>query len=352
MSAGYVYLLRERDFLSGRFGRYLKIGLTEREVGERIKEHQTGNAREVISIYEKRVTFMSKMETHLHHYFSSERINGEWFDLNDQRVQSEVIPLIEKLNDEQAILLANNYSSESFSNSPDNGSMRDPNEDEQQLFAEYKTIDEALTLAKARNKIHDLRLRNLIADTGGILGVISLNKKSQSNYFNKASFIKSLSPTEFALCHHDGLEFNSKIKFASATSIKSLDPEIQKLLKAEDEQHKANPMVIENLSKSPSSRSAEAENIHAEYLSSRKLLKTLQWDKELLTSQLLSKLGNDREIRGVVSWVRENIEVKDKWCLKSAREHLSGKVANYTSTRPDIVAVEIADGRCYKLAKS
>ena len=44
MSAGYVYLLRERDFLSGQVGPYLKIGLTEREVGKRIKEHQTGNA--------------------------------------------------------------------------------------------------------------------------------------------------------------------------------------------------------------------------------------------------------------------------------------------------------------------
>ena len=111
-------------------------------------------------------------------------------------------------------------------------------------------------------------------------------------------------------------------------------------------------MVIEDLSKSLSSRTTEAENVHAEYLSSRKLLKSLQWDKELLTSQLLSKLGNDREITGVVSWVREYIEFKDKWCLKSAREKLSEKVANYTSNRPDIVAVEIADGRCYKLAKA
>jgi hypothetical protein len=295
---------------------------------------------------------MSKMETYLHHYFSSERINGEWFDLNDQRVQSEVIPLIEKLNDEQAILSANNSSSESFNNSPDNGLIRDPRGDEERLFEEYKTVDEALTLAKARNKIHDLRLRNLAADTGGINGVISLNRKSQSNYFNKASFIKSLSPTEFALCHHDEIEFISKIKFASATNIKSLDSEMQKLLKIEDEQLKTNPIVIENLSKSPSSRTAEAESIHAEYLSSRKLLKALQWDKELLTSQLLSKLGNDREIRGVVSWVRENIEVKDKWCLKSAREHLGRKVADYTINRPDIVAVEIADGRCYKLTKT
>jgi len=45
MKEGWVYLLRERDFLNGTTDRKLKIGLTEGEVEERVKEHQTGNPR-------------------------------------------------------------------------------------------------------------------------------------------------------------------------------------------------------------------------------------------------------------------------------------------------------------------
>ena len=45
MKEGWVYLLREKDFLTGETDRYLKIGLTERDVPDRVKEHQTGNAR-------------------------------------------------------------------------------------------------------------------------------------------------------------------------------------------------------------------------------------------------------------------------------------------------------------------
>ena len=345
-------MLRERDFLSGQIGQYLKIGVTEREVDKRIKEHQTGNAREVFSIYEKHVPFMSKMETHLHHNFSTERINGEWFDLTEQRVQSEVIPFIEKLSKEQEAFMANSSHLESYLNLPDSGLIRDPDTEEKQLFEEYKSVDKALIVAKAKNKLLDLRIRNFIIESKGIHGVVSLHRKSQSNYFNKASFIKSLSPSEYALCHNDVVEFSSKVKFSHAANIKNLNLDLKNELKTQEQLIKDNALTLSNLSKSLSERSVEVENIHAEYLSSRKDFKALEWNKELLTSEFLSKLGIDREIRGVVSWVRENVEVKNKWCLKSARQHLSRKVEDFTKPRPDIVVVEIADGRSYKLAKT
>ena len=106
MKEGWVYLLRERDFLTGTTDRYLKIGLTERDVEDRVKEHQTGNARQVISVYERHVPLMSAMETYLHHVFSTDRINGEWFDMDDDKVNNEVIPLIEALADQQVVAKA------------------------------------------------------------------------------------------------------------------------------------------------------------------------------------------------------------------------------------------------------
>jgi len=40
MKEGWFYLLRQRDFLNGTTDRYLKIGLTERNVEDWVKEHQ------------------------------------------------------------------------------------------------------------------------------------------------------------------------------------------------------------------------------------------------------------------------------------------------------------------------
>ena len=68
--------------------------------------------------------------------------------MNQQKVESEVIPLIEKLNDEQSALLANNSNYESLKNLPDNGVIREPNKEEGQLFEEFKSVDKALNLAK------------------------------------------------------------------------------------------------------------------------------------------------------------------------------------------------------------
>ena len=59
MKEGWVYLLRERDFLTGTTDRYLKIGLTERDVEDRVKEHQTGNPRRETSDYDLQLEPMS-----------------------------------------------------------------------------------------------------------------------------------------------------------------------------------------------------------------------------------------------------------------------------------------------------
>ena len=59
MKEGWFYLLRERDFLTGTTDRYLKIGLTERDVEDRVKEHQIGNPSRYTSDYDLQLEPMS-----------------------------------------------------------------------------------------------------------------------------------------------------------------------------------------------------------------------------------------------------------------------------------------------------
>ena len=148
MKEGWVYLdsvhgYREKDFLTGETDRYLKIGLTERGVPDRIKEHQTGNARKVMSIYEKHVPLMSAMENHLHHVYSSDRVYGEWFDLDEDRAQNELIPMIERLATEQAETKTHKEAAAELKKKYDNGTVRDPT-------AAETALHEAYLAAKAR----------------------------------------------------------------------------------------------------------------------------------------------------------------------------------------------------------
>ena len=59
MKEGWFYLLPQRDFLNGTTDRKLKIGLTEGEVEDRVKEHQTGNPRRETSEYDLQLEPMS-----------------------------------------------------------------------------------------------------------------------------------------------------------------------------------------------------------------------------------------------------------------------------------------------------
>lgn len=60
-----------------------KIGYTKRKVEERIKEFKTGNSAifSIVEVFNSK--WGTKIEAHLHKYFRSNKIKGEWFDLTD-----------------------------------------------------------------------------------------------------------------------------------------------------------------------------------------------------------------------------------------------------------------------------
>jgi hypothetical protein len=60
-----------------------KIGYTKRKVEERIREFKTGNTAvfSIIEVFNSK--WGTKIESHLHKYFKSSKIRGEWFDLTD-----------------------------------------------------------------------------------------------------------------------------------------------------------------------------------------------------------------------------------------------------------------------------
>jgi len=64
-----------------------KIGYTRRDVETRVRELKTGNAADLFIVESFKSKWGTKIESQIHRRFRHKKVNGEWFDLNDDDVQ-------------------------------------------------------------------------------------------------------------------------------------------------------------------------------------------------------------------------------------------------------------------------
>ena len=348
MKEGDIYLLRDRDLRVTLpvQSTYLKIGIAE-DTPARVKQHQTGNPRQIEVTYQELVPGKSQLETFLHHYFSSDRTRGEWFWIDDAREQSEVIPILEAHYLEQVPHQANLVTIETLKTTPDNGTVRAATVAEQAISDEIQAAEELHAVAKAQHAIHDYNLRAQINTGNGIEGVITLNRKTSPDTFGKIAFIASLSPTEFALCHSSGTEFVNTPRFLhTRRTLPSIDPTLNTAKNAARALAPTS-IPVSNLSNPAVIRIGSIESEHHEWLETRRDIAIHKWTIEQKKVELKALIGADREITGVLSWIREDQPFTDKWSLKDAKENLPTQYQSFCTPNSDIVAVKIHEGKPY-----
>lgn len=344
---GWVYVLRERDFLTGQTDRYVKIGLTKNEVELRNKDHQTGNPRHIFTVFEMHAPLMSMMEKHLHHVFSADRIHGEWFDMDDARVNNELIPLIQRLALEQVDTKAHMEAVAQLKKQHDTGVERAPTAAETALHAAYIDAKHAHDLAKARHTIIDSTIRALIGSNSGIDGVVEVSRKRRPATFNATAFKALLNDTELAQCHESGTEFKASMpKFTGTQTVKKLDAQLFDDRKAAKDAI-TSPATTANLGQAVTPRDATAEQVHADYLVSRRTVREAEWAKVRAENALLAALGQDRALTGLVEWAREDVTYTDRWSKDLAKQHFPKRFEQCMEPQPDTVDVNIAEGHAY-----
>jgi hypothetical protein len=290
---------------------------------------------------------MTDAETYLHHWFSEDRIHGEWFDIDAARMTADVVPKIAVLLAEQTAYAANETLIASLKTGYDNGTVRAPTSAEQTLSDELRDAREALKIAKAQHDINDFALRTAIGVANGIEDILTLIEKTQADYFDKAAFIASLSPAQFALCHSSGSQFESNTKFANqGQSLRALD---SALAASHSAAKTASPTTIplSNLANPEAPRSSALETLHRNWLSTRRAIAEQSWIIKQKEAELKVSIGLDQEITGVLKWTRGDVAYTDKWSKADADAYLPTEVASFTSPRSNIVAVEINECRPY-----
>ena len=79
---GFVYLIGEMDNKD-----IYKIGVTKKNIENRIKELQTGSSNELYIRHYFKTSYPYKLEKMLHRYFSHKNKINEWFTLSESQAR-------------------------------------------------------------------------------------------------------------------------------------------------------------------------------------------------------------------------------------------------------------------------
>ena len=349
MAEGDIYLIRDLDLRTGQEIDYLKIGRTKpNESDERIAKHQTGNPRLITKKWDGVVPNDAAIEGHLHHYFSTDRVRGEWFWIDDDKLKNEVIPLVEKLIKEYEAHNANLEIHKKLKAQDDDGVERPPTKKEQALADALQQSMNDLEVAKKRHDVHNLNLRSMLGSRAGVEGIISLIANPGRASFDKNGFLATLSPAQLALCHHA----SKTVRKATASweikaeSIEVLDPTLHAQHQAAKAAAPAS-FPATQLNGLTVQRDATVKAEHMLWMETRRDVKTNEWKVEQLKAQILVGLGSNKALHGIVSWPRYDETSTDVYDKKLVTEHFEVEMAPFVSVGKDGTKVSISTGKGY-----
>ena len=349
MGEGDIYLIRDLDLRTGEEIDYLKIGRTKpNESDDRIAKHQTGNPRLITKKWDGVVPNDAAIEGHLHHYFSTDRVRGEWFWIDDDKLKNEVIPLVEKLIGEYKAHNANLELQKNLKTQDDDGVVRPPTKKEQALADALRQSMNELEVAKKRHDVHNLNLRSMLGNRAGVEGIISLIPNPGRVSFDKTGFLATLSPAQLALCHHSSkTERKATVSWeVKPESLEALDP----ALSARHQAAKAaapSSFPSAQLNALTAQRDNTVKSEHMLWMETRRDVKVNEWVVEQLKAQLVVGLGTNRTIEGVVSWPRYDETKSNVFDRKLAKEHFEVEMEPFLSVGKDGAKVSISTGRGY-----
>lgn len=153
MKIGEIYFIRERDRQDGEKTSYVKIGVvsdSERGSSQRLKEHQTGNPRDLELRHVVPTPNPFKVETFLHRRYSDKRTRSEWFSLSDQEL-SDAIQVASELAAQAHKVLPILDEAKRLGKVLSTGEKRTPTPDAISWHKQLLTAKEALKVCKALN---------------------------------------------------------------------------------------------------------------------------------------------------------------------------------------------------------
>jgi len=307
LNLGNVYFLRMVD-PSGRYEfPYVKVGITKKDVPDRIDEMQAGNPFKIVEWNHFYSEAAQLVENYIHHAFAERRARSEWL-----RFDEEELP---NLFD-----TAEAYSKEVFVRAEavraldiqaSNGKVIEANNDTRALHKEIVTLLGAEVETKGRFEALEYRLKAMTGMAGGIEGVTKVTITGATRFFNTANF-KKAEPnlyTQYCLIEDLGCSFS----FLGKPQI-SAYPEVHTARK--EAKSAVVPVAMGDVTSGMLDRSGEIENLHTEYLDLIAKLANIRRDLIRYELDLRYVCGKNEGIEGVCTYKREIEKKFDKEAFK------------------------------------
>lgn len=340
---GHIYFLKERDFLTGEESPYVKIGLVreDKTTEERIKEHQTGNPRQILDYHTLPMRFVEHGETLLHYIFGEQWITGEWFKLTTQQLQ-EAIEEGYRINAEQEAVADAYLHAEQLKTTPSNGALIGAREDELELHRQAVEYKNTLTVLNAQLKLCKNKVLSYVGTKAGIEGVLDTKFTEESTTWDTKAF-KENHPELFEQFSVVKTKVGGAFLLQGASSLKVLDEQLKAALA---ESKFDSPIVADIDRENLAERTNELEQLHLNYIQLNKEIYLTNWKYDQVIAQLQSRMGNYFEMEGIAKWKREEKGTKslNKKALFEVHPELEEQ---YTIEKPANVSYVVRNWREY-----
>ena len=314
---GTIYFVEEKDQLGFPTANYVKIGLIRsntngRTSDDRKDEHQTGNPRPLIVVESIDTTAnVSTLESSIHQVLTMQRHRGEWF----VKPNGEIAPFVEKaksLQKELELIKDLEENLQQFSSIEDSGEEISKDSSASDIHKELSELTSKIQSIDEQKKLIEYKIRLLGGDyLSDIAGICGYKVSKPTNRFNTKLF-QIDNPDLFE--KYSNTEISSDFRLRKIPAKKKND-ELSQLKQICDTQKcAADHIEPHSLNDSPKieyksrviTASAEAQNLHHDWL----LLHTEREPLSLRKSHLIAKLklicGEKTGIENICSWTRTN----------------------------------------------
>lgn len=353
IAAGEIYFIGEKDLRTKKFTDYYKVGIVrenlsnlDRDSDHRLREHQTGNPRELFIESVQKTELVELVETLIHKQFAPWGVRGEWMQLNKKQLE-KVKAATKVLASEAKSIAANIAKVENLSKVKSEDSMLKPTKKLIQMHQEYlverakiNECDEimskiALALAEALKSKED-ELEE--PDEVSVKSYAKVQPRKGRAVFDAQAFAAKY-PKIYAKYVTPYTVVKPSTTYAGVRGLsvdfKTVDPDFYKTISS-----------FEPLYKKVQSGKAKLQTLHQFNLDLHPIKVEAQWKVLKYDSALKLACGTHSGIDGILKWTRTE-KVTEQLDKKGLQEDYPEKVLEFTRVEAPTEAIIVDPKKGY-----
>lgn len=321
-AGGEIYFIRERDLISNELTEYFKVGIVReggkngRNSEDRLKDHQTGNPRELVLDEVFKTPLAEKLETIVQAINAEAGIRGEWMRIQDGNIdliKSQLVQLVDEAKSASPIMT----NAEELKSKSSNGTKLQADDDALKWHAVYSRANLSIAYYEPIVK----RINSLILDAiekGEDVAKVAKIQEKKTRFDLDEDALKAAHPDIYALF------FEIVVSEPTGKFVPKKVPTDQDLI-----DNVLMPLTSEIVQVVERVETGELGKVslHKPWLSLWGLLAKESWDKEVALANLKVICGLNSGIEDVCTWNRleKKTEKFNKSAFKEAHPELYEK---------------------------